>query len=246
MSAPFSSDEVRFIAISAGRIAANGRVIDGTQRDYGDRVAEAGGVPFLLIGRAGSSAMLSRADGLLFTGGGDVEPARYGAAQSPETGGVDVDRDRAEVELVAEAVATGIPVLAVCRGIQIVNVARGGTLIQDLPAVTAQPHLVIDRPHDLVHAVRVDPDSELRDILGADEVRVNSLHHQAVDTVGEDLRAVAWAEDGTIEAVEDRRSRIIGVQWHPEQLADQAQQRRLFSWLVDQSHLRLTAQSQTR
>lgn len=246
MSGPFSGDEARFIAISAGRIAANGRVIDGTQRDYGDRVAEAGGVPFLLIGRSGSSDMLSRADGLLFTGGGDVEPARYGAAQSPETGGVDIDRDRAEVELVAEAAATGIPVLAVCRGIQIVNVARGGTLIQDLPEVTTQPHLVIDRPHDLVHAIRVDPDSELRLILGADEVRVNSLHHQAVDTVGEDLRAVAWAEDGTVEAVEDRRSRIIGVQWHPEQLADQAQQRRLFSWLVDQSHLRLTPQRQTQ
>jgi putative glutamine amidotransferase len=246
MNGQFSGEEPRFIAISTGRIAANGRVIDGTQRDYGDRVVEAGGVPFLLIGRSGSSALLSRADGLLFTGGGDVEPARYGAAQSPETAGVDVERDRAEVELVAEAEATGIPVLAVCRGIQIVNVARGGTLIQDLPEVTTEPHLVIDRPHDLVHAVRVDPDSELRHILGADEVRVNSLHHQAVDTVGDDLRAVAWAEDGTIEAVEDRRSRIIAVQWHPEQLADRAQQRRLFSWLVDQSHLRLTPQPQTR
>ena len=246
MSGPFSGDEARFIAISAGRIPANGRVIDGTQRDYGDRVAEAGGVPFLLIGRSRSSAMLSRADGLLFTGGGDVEPARYGALGSPESGGVDVDRDRAEVELVIEAEATGIPVLAVCRGIQIVNVARGGTLIQHLPAVTTEPHLVIDRPNDLVHAVRVDPDSELRHLLGADEIWVNSLHHQAVDTVGDDLRAVAWAEDGTIEAIEDRRSRIIGVQWHPEQLADQAQQRRLFSWLVDQSHLRLTPQRQAR
>jgi putative glutamine amidotransferase len=246
LSDPFSGDEPRCIAISAGRIAANGRVIDGTQRDYGDRVAEAGGVPFLLIGRPRSSALLSRADGILFTGGGDVEPARYGAVASPESAGIDVDRDRAEVELVAEAAATGIPVLAVCRGIQIVNVARGGTLIQHLPAVTTEPHLVIDRPHDLVHAIRVDPDSELRDVLGADEVWVNSLHHQAVDTVGDDLRAVAWAEDGTIEAIEDRRSRIIAVQWHPEQLADQAQQRRLFSWLVDQSRLRLMPQQQFR
>ena len=146
MSGPFSGDEARFIAISAGRIPANGRVIDGTQRDYGDRVAEAGGVPFLLIGRSRSSAMLSRADGLLFTGGGDVEPARYGAIGSPESGGIDVDRDRAEVELVAEATVTGIPVLAVCRGIQIVNVDRGGTLIQHLPTVTTEPHLVM-RPY---------------------------------------------------------------------------------------------------
>ncbi|HEY2565059.1 MAG TPA: gamma-glutamyl-gamma-aminobutyrate hydrolase family protein [Acidimicrobiales bacterium] len=227
-----------------GRITANGRVIDGTQRDYGDRIAEARGVSFQLIGRPGSSAMLSRADGLLFTGGGDVEPARYGAVQAPESAGIDVDRDRAEVDLVAEATAAGIPVLAICRGIQIVNVARGGTLVQHLPTVTKEPHLVIDRPHELVHAVRIDPDSELRYVLGADELRVNSLHHQAVDIVGDGLRAVAWAEDGTIEAVEDQRSRIIGVQWHPEQISDQAQQRRLFSWLVGQSQRRLTPEQQ--
>jgi putative glutamine amidotransferase len=146
--------------------------------------------------------------------------------------------------LVAEATAAGIPVLAICRGIQIVNVARGGTLVQHLPTVTKEPHLVIDRPHELVHAVRIDPDSELRYVLGADELRVNSLHHQAVDIVGDGLRAVAWAEDGTIEAVEDQRSRIIGVQWHPEQISDQAQQRRLFSWLVGQSQRRLTPEQQ--
>jgi putative glutamine amidotransferase len=244
MNGSFAGDEARFIAISVGRIAANGRVVDGTQRDYGDRIAEAGGVPFQLIGRPGSSAMLSRADGLLFTGGGDVEPARYGAVQDPESGGIDVDRDRAEVELVAEATEVGIPVLAICRGIQIVNVARGGTLVQHLPTVTIEPHLVIDRPYELVHAVRIDPDSELRHILGADELWVNSLHHQAVDVVGDGLRAVAWAEDGTIEAVEDQRSRIIGVQWHPEQISDQAQQRRLFSWLVVQSQRRLTPEQQ--
>ncbi|HEX4220513.1 MAG TPA: gamma-glutamyl-gamma-aminobutyrate hydrolase family protein [Acidimicrobiales bacterium] len=243
MSGTRVGDDPHFIAISVGRIAVNGRVIDGTQRDYGDRVAEAGGVPFQLIGRPGSSTVLSRADGLLFTGGGDVEPARYGAVQAPESAGIDIDRDRAEVDLVAEATAAGVPVLAICRGIQIVNVARGGTLVQHLPAVTVQPHLVIDRPHDLVHAVRIDPDSELRDIVGADELWVNSLHHQAVDAVGDGLRAVAWAEDGTIEAIEDRRSRILGVQWHPEQLPDQAQQRRLFSWLISQSQ---PSQSQPR
>jgi putative glutamine amidotransferase len=244
MSDSFAGDETRFIAISVGRITANGRVIDGTQRDYGDRIAEARGVPFQLIGRPGSSAMLSRTDGLLFTGGGDVEPARYGAVQAPESAGIDVDRDRAEVELVAEATAAGIPVLAICRGIQIVNVARGGTLVQHLPRVTIEPHLVIDRPYELVHTVHIDPDSELRHILGADELGVNSLHHQAVDTVGDGLRAVAWAEDGTIEAIEDQRSRIIGVQWHPEQISDQAQQRRLFSWLVGQSQRRLTPEQQ--
>ena len=240
MSGSFAGDETRFIAISVGRITAKGQVIDGTQRNYGDGIAEAGGVPFLLTGRPGSSAMLSQADGLLFTGGRDVEPARYGAAQAPESAGIDVDRDCAEVDLCAEAKAAGIPVLAICRGIQIVNVARGGTLVQHLPAVTIEPHLVIDRPHELVHAVRIDPDSELRHILGADELRVNSMHHQAVDTVGDGLRAVAWAEDGTIEAVEDERSRIIGVQWHPEQISDQVQQRRLFSWLVGQAQRRLT------
>lgn len=239
VSDPYSDDKTRYIAVSVGRIvAANGRVIDGTQRDYADRVAEAGGIPFLLTARLSSSRLLGRADGLVLTGGGDLEPGRYGAEQSPESGGIDTERDQAEVGLVSEAAALGLPVLAICRGIQLLNVARGGTLVQHLPGITAEPHLVVERRQELVHAVRIAPDSELRRILGVDELGVNSLHHQAVDRVGDGLQPVAWAEDGTIEALEDTRHRIVAVQWHPEQLPDQAHQMRLFSWLLEQSEHR--------
>ena len=240
VSDSFSDDKTRYIAVSVGRIAAaNGRMIDGTQRDYGDRIAEAGGIPFLLTARPSSSRLLGRADGLVLTGGGDIEPGRYGAEQSPESGGIDTERDEAEVGLVAEAEALGLPVLAICRGIQLLNVARGGTLVQHLPEVTTEPHLVVERRLELVHAVRIAPDSDLRRILGVDELGVNSLHHQAVDRVGDGLQPVAWAEDGTIEALEDRRHRIVAVQWHPEQLPDQVHQMRLFSWLLEQSDHRL-------
>ena len=111
--------------------------------------------------------------------------------------------------------------------------------MQNLPDITDEPHLVIDRRCELVHNVRIDPDSELRRILGVDELGVNTLHHQAVEKVGEGLRPVAWADDGTIEALEDERHRIIAVQWHPEQLPDQPEQVRLFSWLIEQAGVRL-------
>ena len=168
-------------------------------------------------------------------GGGDVAPHLYGAEPAPESGGVDIERDRAEIALLAEATAAGLPILAVCRGIQLLNVARGGTLVQHLPAVTSEPHLVVERRRELVHRVRIDPDSELRKILGADELGVNTLHHQAVDRVGDGLREVAWAEDATIEGLEDRDRRIIAVQWHPEQLPDQSEERELFAWLIEQA-----------
>ena len=220
------------IGISTGRIAVAGRVIDGTQREYGDRVAEAGGVPVLLP--TGSPiSVLALVDGLLFTGGGDVEPRRYGAEQAPESGGIDPERDDAEVALLDAARSRGVPVLAVCRGIQILNVARGGSLVQDLPRVTVEPHLVIERRTEAVHSVRIDPTSSLRRILGQDRVATNSLHHQAIDRLGRELVAVAWSDDGTIEAVEDREADVTGVQWHPEQMPDRPEQMRLFSWIVE-------------
>jgi putative glutamine amidotransferase len=234
------------IGIAVGRIPVNDRLIDGTQRDYGDRIAEAGGIPLQLLGRSDVpvEVALDRLDGIVLTGGGDVAPELYGAQPAAESGGVDIERDHAELALVAEAASLGLPVLAVCRGIQLVNVARGGTLVQHLPAVTSEPHLVVDRRTELVHSVRIDPDSSLRNIVGPDDLGVNSLHHQAVDRVGRGLVAVAWAEDGTVEGLEDRDRRIIGVQWHPEQLPDQPRQRLLFAWLVEQALHRRPAMAQ--
>jgi putative glutamine amidotransferase len=226
-----------FIGITTGRIEANGRILDATQREYGDRISGAGGIPLELPARTNSAArsVLSRVDGLLLTGGGDVSPELYGAEPEAETAGSDLERDCAELALVAEAMAAGITILAVCRGVQVVNVACGGTLIQHLPKVTAQPHLVVDHQREVVHSVELDSDSQLRHIIGFDSLGVNSLHHQAVARVGNGLRPVAVAEDGTVEALEDQAGRVIGVQWHPELLADRPEQVRLFSWLVDRA-----------
>lgn len=225
------------IGISVGRIPVNDRWVDGTQRDYGDRIAEAGGYPLEVLGRSGLpvAEIVSHLDGILLPGGGDVAPELYGAEPAKESGGVDLERDRSEIALLTEATAAGLPILAVCRGIQLLNVARGGTLIQHLPAVTSEPHLDVERRSQLVHNVRIDRDSELRKIVGVDELGVNTLHHQAVDRVGEGLRAVAWAEDGIVEGLEDRDHRIIAVQWHPEQLPDQSPEMELFGWLVEQA-----------
>jgi putative glutamine amidotransferase len=225
------------IGVSVGHIEVNGRTIDGTQREYGDRIGEAGGIPVELPARPGSPAreLLSRLDGLLFTGGGDVSPARYGATPVSQVGGVDDDRDRSEVALVVEALAMGLPVLAVCRGVQILNVAQGGTLVQHLPDITPQPHLVVDHKREVVHHVRLEPDSVLGRIVDTTSLGVNSLHHQAVDRVGAGLRPVGWAEDGIIEALEHESGRVIGVQWHPELLPEAPEHRRLFAWLVDRA-----------
>ncbi len=225
------------IGIAVGRIPISDRIVDGTQRDYGDRIADAGGFPIQLLGRSDLplSAVLSHLDGIVLPGGGDIAPELYGAVRDPESGGMDIERDHAELALFRDATAAGLPILAVCRGMQLVNVARGGTLVQHLPAVTSEPHQDIERRRELVHTVHVDPESELGSIIGADDLGVNSIHHQGVDRVGHDLRAVAWAEDGTIEGLEDRDRRIVAVQWHPEQLPDQARQMRLFAWLVEQA-----------
>jgi putative glutamine amidotransferase len=226
-----------FIGITAGRIEANGRTLDATQREYGDRVSDAGGIPLELQARTTSPAraVLSRVDGLVLTGGGDVSPSLYGAEPAPETAGCDIERDRSETALVVEARRLGIPVLAVCRGVQVLNVACGGSLVQHLPSVTGQAHLVVDHPRQVVHTVLLDEDSGLARIVGTNPLGVNSLHHQAVARVGSGLRAVAWAEDGTIEALEDAGGQVVGVQWHPELLADHPEQVRLFSWLVERA-----------
>jgi putative glutamine amidotransferase len=185
---------------------------------------EAVGLSALLIpvtGSASSAADLAgRIDGLLLTGGGDVAPARYAAAQQPLTAGVDTKRDEVEIELVRLAFDLGLPILAVCRGIQLLNVALGGTLLQDLP--TADPpfpgHMELERWNAAAHAVRLEPGTLLHRLLGP-EISVNSLHHQAVGSLAPGLRVAGRAPDGVIEAVEDHGARfVVGLQWHPEML----------------------------
>lgn len=189
---------------------------------YTDSLIAAGGMPILLIPvEAGHlDQMLDQIDGLMLAGGGDVDPARYGAPRHEAVGDVDEERDRFELELVRRAHERKLPTMAICRGLQVVNVAFGGTLIQDLPSVTgATGHLVSDagayEPHSVV---QVAEGCRIARIIGAGEQRVNSLHHQAVDQVGNGIRVVATAPDGTVEAIEheDPDWSMVAVQWHPE------------------------------
>jgi putative glutamine amidotransferase len=186
--------------------------------DYAEQVAAAGGIPVLLPPLPGVAAAAGRLDGLLLTGGGDIDPGTYGAQPHPRTSRVSVPRDAAELELLDAATAEGLPVLGVCRGMQLLNVAHGGTLRQHLPndaGHTPAPGTFGSHP------VRVAAGTRLAGILGAngDGADVPTAHHQAVDRLGEGLVATAWAEDGVIEAVEASAAGdpfLLAVQWHPE------------------------------
>ena len=204
--------------------------------NYIEQVTEAGGVPVLLPPVPGVASALGRVDGLILTGGGDVDPAGYGAPADPRTSRVQPDRDQAELELLAGALAEGLPVLGICRGMQVLNVARGGTLCQHLPDEAGH------RPAPGTfgsHGVRLAPGSRLASILrpgggqpggaqpgggedggGEDAftVDVATAHHQGIDRLGDGLVPVAWAPDGLIEAVElaGPHPFALGVQWHPE------------------------------
>jgi putative glutamine amidotransferase len=189
---------------------------------YLSAVEAAGGTPLLLTpghGPAATADLLERVDGLLLSGGEDVEPARYGQTAIPEVEETNPARDDAELRAVSVALRRRIPILGVCRGMQLLNVACGGTLIQDIPSqrggdiLHQQPVPVGER----WHGARVEPGSQLAEALGLEELRINSFHHQAVDVLGQGLRATAWAEDGIVEGLEGTAHPwLLGVQWHPE------------------------------
>ena len=164
----------------------------------------------------GVEETLDALDGLLLSGGSDLDPSLYGADAHPETRQVRPERDRAELALLRAALARDLPVLAVCRGSQVLNVARGGNLVQHLPETLGNEAHRETPGVFSEHGVEVEPDSRLGGIVGA-SVDVKSHHHQGYGELGEGLRVVARAEDGTIEAVEDPERRFaIGVLWHPE------------------------------
>jgi len=184
---------------------------------------EAEGAAALLVtpsnGEESVRALLSVAHGLVLTGGEDVDPARYGQARLPEVFDPNPARDEMEILAVHEAMRRGMPVLGICRGMQLLNVALGGTLYQDLPTQLAGDvlHEQEAEVNARWHHGRVEPESGLAGIFGATELHINSFHHQAVREVAPGLRAVAWAEDGVVEAVEGTEYPWVrAVQWHPE------------------------------
>jgi len=179
----------------------------------------------------GVEETLDALDGLVLSGGNDVDPTAYGAKPHAATGGVRPERDRAELALLEGALARDMPVLAVCRGSQILNVARGGDLVQHLPEVVGDEKHRETPGVFSAHGVRVDPESRLGGLVGEREP-VQSHHHQGFGRVGGGLRETAWADDGTLEAVEDPSKRFaLGVLWHPEEGEDAA----LFEALVDEA-----------
>ena len=196
-------------------------------------VIAAGGLPVLLppgpSGAAAARSAIGGIDALILTGGADVSPSGYGASPHPETAGTQPTRDSWEIALFAAAIDADLPVLAICRGVQVVNVARGGTLHQHLPDVVGHDG---HRPEPAVLGtteVRLTAGTPVSAILGT-ELKVPCYHHQAIDRLGEGVDAVGWADDGTVEAivVPDAGSFVLGVQWHPEDGDDP----RLFDALV--------------
>ncbi|MFI6869428.1 gamma-glutamyl-gamma-aminobutyrate hydrolase family protein [Nocardia sp. NPDC050406] len=186
-------------------------------RSYVDLVEHAGGIPVLLPPRPPARPeLVARLDGIVLSGGADLDPARYGAAPHPATGGIRPDRDEFEFGLFELARGQGIPVLAICRGLQLVNAALGGTLLQHLPDTVAHTDHSPNPGSFGVTRVRTVPGSRVAGIIGP-EVKAHCHHHQAIDILAPDLVASAHAADGTVEAVESRGdSFLIGVQWHPE------------------------------
>jgi putative glutamine amidotransferase len=183
----------------------------------------------MLIPATGSeealAALYRRCDGLLLAGGPDVAPAAYGQKPHPALGPVTPERDRVELSLLRRAIDDRMPLLCICRGIQLLNVGSGGTLWQDLsaqnPAAFRHDLHPLHPPAHLGHEVRVETGSRLHGVVGCHRTRVNSLHHQAIDRLGDGLTVSARSPDGVVEAVEGTgRGWLLGVQWHPEWLVD--------------------------
>ena len=199
---------------------------------YPEALRRAGAVPVVIppLDTDSIEPLLDGLSGLCLSGGPDLHPTVYGATPHPALGPTEPHLDLFEVALVRAAQARDMPVLAICRGLQVLNVARGGTLVQDLPS---------ERPSDVVHRqqfaarlpahdVVLEPGSMVAEALGAVEIAVNSFHHQAVDVLGAGLRVVGWAPDGVVEALEATDcSFVLAVQWHAESLVESPEQARL-------------------
>ena len=208
--------------------------------DYLASVEQAGARARVLEVTESPRKVLNEVDGILLTGGGDVDPVFYGQDRHPLTDDAEPGRDEFEIDLARRAMSENVPLLAICRGAQVLNVAAGGTLVQDIPSAidAGLPHS-IEHPSDApAHDVRVAPGSRLAQVLAgavsaASTCRVNSRHHQSVDKPGRNFVASATAPDGVIEAIEaPDKAFCIGVQWHPENFWRTGQFAGLFEGLV--------------
>lgn len=216
----------------------------GQTHTYSDAVIQAGGVPLILPLTRSNKALrqaYETMDGMLFAGGNDLSPAMYGEKPAYELNNVSAFRDSYEAQLMRWALQDKKPLLAICRGMQLLNVIKGGTLYQDIAAQlpSASDHTASTQAKDrtfIAHKLRIKSGSQFAKIIGDDPLPTNTHHHQAIKKLGDQLVVVAWAEDGVIEAIELKNSGwVIGVQSHPEALVVKAEPRwqKLFTALVD-------------
>ena len=221
-----------FIGITTGTAVnkdfPNAPIMVGQQHTYVDAIIRAGGVPlFIPIVKDYEvlKGLYDKCSGLLFAGGNDIDPARYGEKPEPTLGELDKDRDQQEFQLWDWSQRDNKPVLGICRGMQVINVALGGSLYQDIPTdlPDAGLHRVTkeesrkDDYHVLHHLLEVEPSSKLASIIGTKSIHTNAYHHQAVKKLGNGIKAVAWTDDGVIEGLEHPSKQfVIGVQSHPE------------------------------
>jgi putative glutamine amidotransferase len=228
------------IGITTSRIPNQSRLPSfGTNLPYLESITAAGGLPVLVplnLSNEDLDLLLQRLDGILFTGGYDIDPRLYGSRSHPKVEGVDTGRDRVEVRLVRELLHSGKPFFGICRGCQLINVVLGGTLYADLPD---QFHG--DIQHDnhahprnfLAHNVKIQNGSRLESILTANPVGVNSLHHQGVNRLAHELKISAISSDGLVEAFELLHHPFgLAVQWHPEELQEHEPMQALFKAFV--------------
>lgn len=208
--------------------------------EYPQAVLDAGGLPLLLPHHRPEDAarVLEGFDGLVMVGGDDIHPGRYGRDDLGVSKGVRESADDSDLAFAAAAIHLDMPLFAICRGYQALNVAMGGTLHQDSTDVDGLHRPISDRPSEVMaerHPIEVVAGSHLAKAYGHHERIVNSIHHQSIDTVAPGFHAVAWAPDGTIEAIEpdDDSARVLAVQWHPEKITDEGDDV-LFRYFIDE------------
>ena len=205
---------------------------------YSRAVEQAGGIPVVLppLTDDAIAQLVDHLSGVCLSGGPDMDPAAYGAERHGKLGPVEPELDGFELAVVRRADSLGLPVLGICRGCQVLNVARGGTLHQHVPDVSdgSVSHRQTESGWETTHDIRLEPGSRLASIVGAEDLDVNAFHHQAVDRLGRGLQAVAWADDGIVEAIEgDGEALYLGVQWHVETLTHFPRHALLFEALVE-------------
>ncbi|MBV9838920.1 MAG: gamma-glutamyl-gamma-aminobutyrate hydrolase family protein [Solirubrobacterales bacterium] len=247
--APHTPDLRPLIAVTTSEVRRSGTVTPTPQGEppqremalglrYLQALEAAGAIPVVIppLAIERIEPLLSRIDGVCLSGGPDLDPEGYGERRHPLTGPTEADLDAFELALARAADARELPILAVCRGLQVLNVARGGTLHQHLPDLVGDriAHRQQQRSSDPTHWVSIDPSSQLAAILSRNRAKVNSFHHQAVATIGRGLVASSHASDGTIESLEALdRGFVLGVQWHAECLVNRREQAALFRSFVE-------------